>query len=185
MCALLAGGGEKVSAAPRRVKGEGTEKALAATTSGVGGTMGGATQRPILVARPVLSRKIFHPHVSRPAVRSFPFLPIRMSRCGYFVSVCRASCSNSRQVGRGATDIKSADEASLSSLSNSTFCIDPFSELRRLLLLGLIRSHRSSPTYVALKARYSYARALFMTCDVIPCFLFWIFRQQGRFYFLK
>lgn len=168
-CLLAVASREKVSAAPRRVKGEGTEKALAATTSGMGGTMGGATQRPILVARPVLSRKIFHPHVSRPAVRSFPFLPIRMSRCGYFVSVCRASCSNSRQVG--ATDIESADEASLSLLSNSTFCIDPFSELRRLLLLGLIRSHRSPPTYVTLKARYFYARALFMTCDVISCFL--------------
>lgn len=46
---------KKVPAAPRRVKGEGTRESSAATTTSVGGAIGGATGWPVLVARPALS----------------------------------------------------------------------------------------------------------------------------------
>jgi hypothetical protein len=99
-------------------EGRGSGESLAATTTDVGGTMGGATRWPVLVARPALSHKIFHPHVSL----SLPplhfalshFYLSQISRCSYFVSVCRASCSNSRWIERSATNIKSADEGSRS-----------------------------------------------------------------------
>lgn len=60
--------------------------------------------------------EFFIPAFLDPNVLSFPLLPIGMLRCGYFVSVCCASCSNTLQEGRGVIgDVKSAGESSLSS----------------------------------------------------------------------
>lgn len=64
VCALLASKPREGSSCAAKGKGWGNGESLAATTTGVGGTMGGAIRWPILIARSALSYKIFHPRVS-------------------------------------------------------------------------------------------------------------------------
>lgn len=71
VCALPAGEPREVSSCVTKGEGRGNGGRLATTTS-VGGAMGGVTPWPVLVARPASPRRILHPRISRPRCSIFP-----------------------------------------------------------------------------------------------------------------